>query len=87
MKVELLSPDVAQAAPPQPSTSAFQKALDDVGAVLNSATHAEDAFANGVGSLQDAVYERTRADVAISVATAAAQRAGQALQSILNMQI
>jgi flagellar hook-basal body complex protein FliE len=51
------------------------------------AQSAEDAFARGAGSLQDAVYERARADVALAVATAAAQRGAQAIQSILNMQV
>jgi flagellar hook-basal body complex protein FliE len=61
--------------------------LDDLGSVLGKAEHAEDAFAAGTGDLQTAVYERARADVALSVATAAAQRTAQALQSILNMQV
>jgi len=65
----------------------FGKLLDDLGSVLGGAEHAEDAFATGVGDLQTAVYERARADVALSVATAAAQRTAQALQSILNMQV
>jgi flagellar hook-basal body complex protein FliE len=54
---------------------------------LNKAEGAEDAFAAGSGDLQSAIYERARADVALSVATAAAQRTTQALQSILNMQV
>ena len=88
MKVELLQPDV----PPAPKTeatnpSAFARALDAVGALLDGANAAEDNFADGVGTLQSAVYERARADVALSVATAAAQRSTQALTSILNMQI
>jgi flagellar hook-basal body complex protein FliE len=37
--------------------------------------------------LQAAVYGRARADVALAVATATAQRSVQALQSILNMQV
>jgi flagellar hook-basal body complex protein FliE len=61
--------------------------LDDVGSVLQGAQRAEDAFASGTGDLQAAIYERARADVVLSVATAAAQRTAQALQSILNMQV
>jgi len=88
MRVELLSPDAAPlSSHPQSDQSAFEKALDAIGVVLDGATRAEDAFAQGAGSLQDAVYERARADVALSVATAAAQRSAQALQSILNMQL
>ncbi len=87
MKVELLQPDVPPTATASPNPSAFVRALDAVGALLDGATTAEDAFANGGGSLQSAVYERARADVALSVAAAAAQRSAQALTSILNMQI
>jgi flagellar hook-basal body complex protein FliE len=88
VKVELLQPD---AAPPRPSASGtaaqFARTLDAVGSLLDGANAAEDAFARGSGSLQSAVYERARADVALSVATATVQRAAQALTSILNMQI
>lgn len=88
MKVELLQPDApAQVAPAVANPSAFARALDAVGAVLDGANAAEDAYAAGSGSLQSAVYERARADVALSVATAAAQRSAQALTSILNMPI
>ena len=89
MRVETLIPD----APEQPSGSAspdgavFSRIVDDLGSVLGNAAQAEDAFASGAGNLQDAVYERARADVALSVATAAAQRTAQALQSILSMQV
>jgi flagellar hook-basal body complex protein FliE len=88
MIVEPLVPDVA-AAPPLRSgdASAFTHMLDDLGGVLERAGGAEDAFATGRGDLQAAVYERARADVALSVATAAATRASQALQSILNMAV
>jgi len=87
MRVETLIPD----APPAPAiggdTSGFAKALDAVGSLLSQANGAEDAFAYGRGSLQDAVYEGARADVALSVATSAAQRLVQAVQSVLNMQV
>ena len=55
--------------------------------VLAGATQAEDDFAYGRGTLQDAIYERAQADVALSVATATAQRIAQAAQSVLNMQV
>ncbi len=87
MRVELLVPD---APPPRRAAgddNAFAQALDAIGAVLAGADRAEDAFAVGDGTLQAAVYERARADVALSVATATAQRAAQALQSIFNMQV
>lgn len=88
MRVELLQPD---AAPPAPTVQAddtgFARALDTIGSVLSQATGAEDAYASGAGSLQDAVYRRAQADVAISVATAAVQRAAQAVQTLMNLQV
>ena len=88
MRVELLAPDVA----PNPKANsdrpaAFARALDGVGGLLERATHAENAYARGAGSLQDAVIERARADVALSIATAAAQRSAQAITAILSMQV
>ena len=67
--------------------SAFARALDAAGATLQRADSAEQSFAEGGGSLQDAIYERARADVALNVAVAGAQRAVSALQSILNMPV
>lgn len=87
MRIEALIPDVAPRSAAPAAGNAFAKMLDDLGAVLGTAEHAEDAFAAGAGDLQSAIYERARADVALSVATAAAQRTAQALQSILNMQV
>lgn len=88
MRVELLSPDTAFTPAQKPAdASAFSHAVDALGQALDGATQAEDAFAHGSGSLQDAMYERARADVALSVATATVQRSAQAIQSILNMQI
>ena len=88
MRVEALIPDVSPArVTPANDGGAFARVLDDLGSVLGSAQHAEDAFAAGTGDLQTAVYERARADVALSVATAAAARTAQSVQSILNMQV
>ena len=88
MRVELLQPDAPAVIPlHEADASAFGNALNDLAAALDRATQSEDEYAAGHGSLQHAVYERARADVAISVATAAAQRAAQAVQSVLNMQI
>jgi flagellar hook-basal body complex protein FliE len=81
-------PTISRAAPaPQPAADEFGKALDDVGSVLGAAEAAEERFASGAGDLQSAVYERARADVALAVATAAAQRAAQALQAVFTMQV
>jgi flagellar hook-basal body complex protein FliE len=70
-----------------PKPEAFSAMLDDLGAMFGKAQQSEDAFASGTGDLQSAVYERAKADVALSVATAAAQKAVQALQAVLNMQV
>lgn len=78
-------PDANAAAPTSPS--GFAQILDDVSASLDRAQGAEDAFAAHAGSLQDAVYERARADVTISVAAAAASRIVQSAQTLLNMQV
>ncbi len=89
MTVEPLIPDapVARSLPHDAGAGEFARSLDALGAMLRDAENAEDAFASGGGTLQDAVYERARADVALSAATAAAQRCAQAISSILNMQV
>ena len=87
MRVELLTPDAPAAPQAAGDASMFARALEEVRSQLTGATQAEDAYANGGGTLQSAMYERARADVALSVATAAAQRLSQAISSVLNMQI
>jgi len=89
MRVETLVPDQAAVALPasQTDASAFASALDALSQTLSNAQGAEDAFAAGSGSLQDAVYQRARADVALSAATAAVGRVVQAVQSLLSMQV
>jgi flagellar hook-basal body complex protein FliE len=89
VRVEAFVPDVAPQTPPDAPAdgAAFSQTLDALGATLDRAQRAEDAFAAKAGSLQDAVYERARADVALAVATAAAQHAAQAIGSVLNMQV
>ncbi|HEY9084345.1 MAG TPA: flagellar hook-basal body complex protein FliE [Candidatus Tyrphobacter sp.] len=91
MTVRLLQPDAPQTdAPPAPAradTDAFAHAVDALGAIFEDAKAAEDSYAAGGGSLREAMYERARADVALAVAVAAAQRTAQAVQSVFNMQI
>lgn len=87
MTVEPLVPDAPLTSGVRSDDGFFAQALDAVAAALNGASRAEDAFAYGRGTLQDAIYERARADVALSVATATAQRLAQAVQSVLNMQV
>jgi flagellar hook-basal body complex protein FliE len=92
MTVVSLHPDRAmpQVLPPAGDSGAssdFGRALDGIGALLDRAERSEDAFARHRGSLVDAVYERSRADVMLAVTTAALQRTAQSLQSIVNMQV
>ena len=87
MRVEPLIPDEAPSATAPADAGAFAQALDAVGALLKGATRAEDAFASGIGSLQDAMYQRASADVVLAVATSSASRLVQAMQSVLNMQV
>lgn len=88
MRVEPLLPDTAPFASAAGGGAAgFAQALDALGTVLSSADRAESSFAYGGGTLQEAVYERARADVALSVATATAQRIAQSVQAVLNMQV
>ena len=89
MRIEPLIPDAAPARPQrEPQVDrVFGSLLDVLGSALGGAQQAEDAFAAGSGDLQHAIYERARADVALSVATAAAQRTAQALQAVFSMQV
>jgi flagellar hook-basal body complex protein FliE len=88
MRVEPLVADEVPLAPPTPADGGgFAAAIDALEQTLSGAQRAEDAFAYGSGSLQEAIYERARADVALSAATASAQRLAQSLSSVLNMQV
>jgi hypothetical protein len=87
VRIEPFVPDVAAVPAAKSGEGSFSDTLDALGGTLERAQGAEDAFAAKRGSLQDAIYERARADVALAVATAAAQHAAQAVQSVLNMQI
>ncbi len=84
-----LLPDAPIASPSAATADggAFGKLLDDIGASLDRASRAENSFAAHVGSLQDAVYERARADVVVSAAAAAASRVVQCVQTLTNMQV
>jgi flagellar hook-basal body complex protein FliE len=90
MRIETLVPD--QGAPPSTSTATsaggvFGSLVDAAGTALARADSAEAAFARGSGGLQEMVVERARADITLAVATTGAQRAAQALNAILGMQI
>ena len=66
---------------------ALQRAFDEAGGALERADQAERSFASGRGGLQEMVLERAQADVALSLATAAASRTVQALTTIVGMQV
>ncbi|HXF35303.1 MAG TPA: hypothetical protein VN603_12090 [Candidatus Acidoferrales bacterium] len=88
MTVEPLVPDVAVSAPrAKPDASRFLAALDAAGSVFAAADRSEEAFVEGRGGLQEMIVSRAHADVAISIASAAATRAAQALAQIFNMPI
>lgn len=92
MTVRSLAPDTPiRDAPPSRASDgaadAFARAVNVVGEIFAQAQRAEDEYANGKGNLRDAVYDRVRADVVLSVAVAAAQRSAQAIQSVLSMQV
>ncbi|HTU82600.1 MAG TPA: flagellar hook-basal body complex protein FliE [Candidatus Acidoferrales bacterium] len=91
MTVEPLMPDAAPALDAAPAydgdAARFGAALDAVGGALDAAQRAEDDFAYGRGPLHEAMYARARAGVALSIATAAAQRTASAISSILNVQV
>jgi flagellar hook-basal body complex protein FliE len=74
-----------------PGGDAFARALRaafaGAGAALERADAAEHAFATRHGGLQEMVLERARADVVLSLASAAATRTAQALSTILGMQV
>jgi hypothetical protein len=91
MEIAPLVPDVTPDAPavtalPQPS-NAFGDLVDAAGSILAGADGAERAFAAHRGGLQEMVVERARADIALQIAAASAQRVTQGLQTLLGMQI
>ena len=89
MRVVPLEPDLPKVGAPVPQGDAngFTAALSTIARALGRADNAENAYAAGSGTLQDAVLERARADVALAIAAATAQRTATAMQSILNLQI
>jgi flagellar hook-basal body complex protein FliE len=86
MRVEPLVPDVVPTAS-APARGAFGDLIDAANAILDGADAAERAFAAHRGGLQEMVVERARADIALQIAAASAQRVTQGLQTLLGMQI
>jgi flagellar hook-basal body complex protein FliE len=65
----------------------FGQLVDAAGAALGAADAAETAFVHGTGGLTEMVVGRARADVSLAIAATGAQRAVQALNTLLGMQI
>ena len=83
-----VAPGLAPAATALPNPAgAFGDLVDAAGGVLAQADGAERAFAAHRGGLQEMVVERARADIALQIAAASAQRVAQGLQTLLGMQI
>jgi hypothetical protein len=91
MHVDPLIPDVAPlTATPlaaSPASGGFGDLVDAASGILARADDAERAFAAHRGGLQEMVVERARADIALQIATAGAQRVTQGLQTLLGLQI
>jgi flagellar hook-basal body complex protein FliE len=87
MRIDALVPDVAapSVAPARPN--AFGALVDAASAALEDADRAEGAFIAHRGGLQEMVVERARADIALQIAAAGAQRVTQGLQTLLGMQM
>ncbi len=87
MRVEPLIPDTAPSVTAPARANAFTSLLDAASAALSDADGAEAAFAAHRGGLQQMVVERARADIALQIAAAGAQRVTQGVQTLLGMQI
>ncbi len=93
MRIDPILPDAAVGSSPAPATqptgaaAAFGQLVDSAGSALARADAAETAFTHGTGGLQEMVVERARADITLAVAASGAQRAAQALNTLLGMQI
>jgi flagellar hook-basal body complex protein FliE len=79
--------DASTNAGPGTFGDALAGALDAAGGAFARAGAAEAAFAARRGGLAEMVLERARADVMLSLATAAASRTTQSLSTILGMQV
>lgn len=67
--------------------SGIVNGFQNANTALESASTAETNFANGNGGLQEMVFERARADSLLSIASAGASKATQAINTIMNMQV
>jgi flagellar hook-basal body complex protein FliE len=87
MRIEAIVPDRGASPAPIGSANGFAQLVDAAGQALATADGAESAFAAGRGGLQEMVVARAQADITLAVAASGAQRAAQALNTLLGMQI
>jgi len=88
MRIDALVPDVATpASPALRPADPFGALVDAASSILGRADDAEAAFAAHRGGLQEMVVERARADIALQIAAAGAQRVTQGLQTLLGLQV
>jgi flagellar hook-basal body complex protein FliE len=91
MRIEPIVPDRSPSpfatGLPNRAASGFAQLVDAAGQALATADGAESAFTQGRGGLQEMVVARAHADIALAVAASGAQRAAQALNTLLGMQI
>ena len=92
MQIAALVPDVAPDETPAVTAlpnagGTFGDLVNAAGGALTRADDAEHAFIAHRGGLQEMVVERARADIALQLAAASAQRVTQGLQTLLGMQI
>jgi flagellar hook-basal body complex protein FliE len=92
MRIDSLVPDRSAELPsvlpiPAADAGSFGRLVDAAAGTLAAADAAETAFGRGRGGLQEMVVARARADITLAVAASGAQRAAQALNTLLGMQI
>jgi flagellar hook-basal body complex protein FliE len=91
MRIDPIVPDTALAGPAVSSIpangTAFGRLVDAAGEALTNADAAEAAFTHGKGGIQEMVVARAQADITLAIAATGAQRAAQALNTLLGMQI
>lgn len=89
MRIDVLVPDVGERAPAPSlkSGNGFSGLVAAAADALDAADGAERAFVAHRGGLQEMVVERARADIALQIAAAGAQKVTQGLQTLLGMQI
>jgi flagellar hook-basal body complex protein FliE len=88
--IEPDAPRASQAGGTGMATFGFGSLIDALQAgtqTLQRAEGAENAFIAGTGGLQEMVFERAKADVLVSIATAASSRVTQSINSITQMQL